>query len=76
MGTCITKYIETTFNSNMVAQYRKEKVKGDYKDLKWLLSAFWNLKIFFMPDFGGQEIPYCDCVNPEGALIFTCRSTG
>ena len=21
-----------------------------------------------MPDFGGHEIPYFDCVNPEGAL--------
>ena len=30
----------------MVAQYRKEKAKGDnhYKDLKWFLSAFLNLK--------------------------------
>ena len=31
----------------MVAQYRKEKAKGDYKDLKWFLSAFLNLKKHF-----------------------------
>ena len=59
----------------MVAHYRKEKAKGEYKDLKWFLSVFLNLKKkFFASDFGGQEIPYFDCVNPEGALIF--RSTG
>ena len=28
----------------MAAQYKKEKAKGDYKDLKWFLTAFLDLK--------------------------------
>ena len=31
----------------MAAQHRKEKAKGDYKDLNWFLSAFLSLKKFF-----------------------------
>ena len=31
----------------MVAQYRKEKAKEDYKDLKWFLSAFLNWRFEF-----------------------------
>ena len=58
----------------MVAQYRKEKAKGDYKDLKWFFECFLNFEFFLVPDFGGQEILYFDCINPKGALIF--RSTG
>ena len=61
----------TTLNLNLVAQYRKEKAKGDYKDLKRFFECFFEFeKKNFVPYFGGQEIPYFDCVNPEGALIF------
>ena len=69
MGTCITKsikqYNNIKFKHDSIIQ--KGKAKGNYKDLKWFLSAFLNLKMFFVPDFGGQEIPYLE-VRASGSL--------
>ena len=59
----------------MVAQYRKGNSERRLQRFEVVFECFFEFeKNFFVPDFGGQEIPYFDCVNPEGALIF--RSTG
>ena len=74
MGTCITKsikqYSNIKFQHGRIIQNGKSERR--LQKFEVVLSAFLNLKK--KGDFGGQEIPYFDCVNPEGTLIF--RSTG
>ena len=59
----------------MVAQYRKEKSERRLQRFEVVFECFFEflIKKIWVSDFGGQDIPYFDCVNPEGALIFRSR---
>ena len=77
MGFCITKSIKQYNNIKFKhgSTIQKGKSERRLQRFKVVVECFFEFeKNIFMPDFGEQEIPFFDCINPEGALIF--RSTG
>ena len=66
MGTCITKSIKQYNNIKFKhgSAIQKGKSERRLQRFEVVFECFFEFeKKFFVPDFGGQEIPYFDCVT-------------